>query len=360
MAIKIVHFISSLSRGGKERQLATIVSNTDFEKYPTKIVYFNERTHTYVDEYNLKKHSIKIESKSFWKRLFELNQTIKQEKPVIIYTWANLESLFILLLNPFYQFKFINGSVRHGIRSKKFSHYLRTFILHLSPHIVANSQAGLKANNLRRGKVLYNGIDQKFISKLNDKEKEEKRRSALGLESHKTVLISVANLVPYKDYFSILKTLKLLKEKNYAFYYIILGKGPLRGKIEETIKNYDLKQHVLLAGSVENVNEYLQIADVFIHSSKGEGCSNAILEAMAAGLPVIASDTGGTSEIVTKENGLLFEYKNAEQLEKYLLLLLNDKQKMTDLGENSYRIIKKSFTIQHMMNKYYKIIDSYK
>jgi glycosyltransferase involved in cell wall biosynthesis len=354
----IFHLISSLSRGGRERQLATIVSNTDFKKHPTKIVYFNEREHTYIDEYNLKKHTIKIESKSFWKRLLELNQTIKKEKPDIIYTWANLESLFILLLNPFHQYKFINGSVRHGIRSKKFSHYFRTFILHLSPYIVANSHAGLKANNLRRGKILYNGIEQKFIRKLSNKENKEKRKASLGLELDSTVLISVANLVPYKDYFSVLKALKLLKEKDYLFYYIILGEGPLRGKIENTIKNFGLKHNVQLEGNVKNVNEYLGIADIFLHSSRGEGCSNAILEAMAAGLPVIASNTGGTSEIVTKDNGLLFEYTNVAQLEESLQLLLNDKQKMENLGENSSHIIKENFTIKHMINKYYKIIDS--
>jgi glycosyltransferase involved in cell wall biosynthesis len=356
--LKIFHLISSLSRGGRERQLATIVSNTDFVKYPTKIVFFNETEHTYVDEYELKKHSIKIESKSFWKRLLELHQTIKQEQPDIIYTWANLESLFILLLNPFHRFKFINGSVRHGIRSKRFSHYFRSFILHLSPHIVANSNAGIKVNNLKRGKILHNGIDQKFINRIKPKEKEEKRKAKLNLEPDTTILISVANLVPYKDYFSILKALKLLKEKNYSFYYFILGEGLLRTKIKETIDNYRLKQHIHLAGNVENVNDYLQMADIFIHSSKGEGCSNAILEAMAAGLPVVASNTGGTSEIVTKENGLLFEYKKAEQLEENLLLLLNDKQKMTDLGENSYRIVKEKFTIPRMMNNYYKIVDT--
>lgn len=355
--MKIIHLISSLSRGGRERQLATIVANTDLEQYPTKIVYFNERKSTYVDEYDLKKHSIKIQSKSFWSRLMELKNTIKREKPDVVYTWANLESVFILLLNPFYRFKFVNGSVRHGIRSKKFSHYFRTFILHLSTFIVANSYAGLKANNIKRGMVLYNGIAPKFIGKFYNKEKMTRRESILPEATGKLLFISVANLVPYKDYFSVLKALKELKEENIDFHYLILGDGPLRNSIKNTIEQYSLQDNVTLLGNVENVADYLKISDIFIHSSKGEGCSNAILEAMAAGLPIVASNTGGTSEIVNDNNGLLFEYKDYGQLKNVLMEFVSKEHKRIEAGDYSLRIIQDKFTIERMMDNYYSLLN---
>jgi len=352
---KIIHIISSLSRGGRERQLATICSNTNFEKYPSKIVYFNESEFTYIDEYGLKTYTIKIQSKSFWKRLIELNQVFKSEQPDIVFTWANLESLFVLLLSPFHRFSFINGSVRHGIRSKKFSHYFRTLILHLSPNIVSNSKSGLKANNLRRGQVLYNGIEEKFLTPLEDK--FEVRRNLTGIFENVPLLISVANLVSYKDYFTVLKALKRLKEDGYNFYYLILGNGSMRSEIEKTIQKYNLKDKIRIVGNMENVSDYLKISDIFIHSSKGEGCSNAILEAMAAGLPIIASNTGGTSEIVTKDNGFLFEYQNVNELQKQLAWCMENKEKCKKLGEHSLNAIKKHFTISRMMENYYKIIN---
>lgn len=354
--LKVIHLISSLSRGGRERQLATIVSNTDIEKYPTIIIYFNDRKNTYVHEYGLKKHTIKIQARGFWNRLMELHKLIIKENPDIVYTWANFESIFILLLKPFHRFKFINGSVRHGIRSKNISHYFRTLILHLSPYIVANSHAGLKANKLKRGKVLYNGIDTKFIGKLNDKEKLVRRESLPKIASRKPVFISVANMVPYKDYFSVLIALQLVKKENYDFHYLVLGDGPLRNEIINTINQSNLTENTTLLGNVENVHDYLQMADIFIHSSKGEGCSNAILEAMAAGLPIIAADTGGTSEIVTNESGGLFAYKNIIQIKESIEFLLNNPGKRKLFGENSQRIVKEKFTIQQMMNNYYKIL----
>lgn len=321
-------------------------------------MYFNERESTYVEEYDLKKHSIKIQAQRFWARLMELNKALKNEKPDVVYTWGNMESIFILLLNPFHSFKFINGSIRHGIRSNRFSHYFRTMVLHVSSNIVANSYAGLKANNLKRGMVLYNGIAPNFIGQLSAREKDTRKESLFSKASDKLLFISVANLVPYKDYFSILKALKVLKDENIDFHYIILGEGPLRPTITETIKEYKLEENISLLGNVENVPDYLKISDVFIHSSKGEGCSNAILEAMAAGLPIIASDTGGTSEIVTNEVGMLFEYKNHKHLKDSLTSLIADKEKILGYGKNAYNKVAANFTMQRMMNKYYQIIEN--
>ena len=262
------------------------------EKYPSKIVYLNERNENYIDEYGLDDRLIKINSRQFLHRLFELHRLFKKEKPDIVYTWGNFESIFILILNPFHKFVFINGSIRHGVRSKKFWHYFRTFTLHLSSHIVANSYAGLKAENLKRGFVLYNGVDQKFIGMINQEKKKDKRKKMFNVDEKAILFISVANLVPYKDFFSVLYALKIIKDKGYNFYYLILGDGPLRKGIEQRVNEYGLSSNIKILGNVENVNEYLKIADVFIHSSKGEGCSNAILEAMFAGLFIIATDVG--------------------------------------------------------------------
>ncbi|MGM0613906.1 MAG: glycosyltransferase, partial [Bacteroidota bacterium] len=244
-----------------------------------------------------------------------------------------------------------------GIRSNRFSHYFRTFILHLSPYIVANSHAGLKANNLKRGMVLYNGIAPKFIGKLSIKEKKTRRESMLPEANGKLLFVSVANLVPYKDYFSILEALKELNTEKVDFHYLILGDGPLRSEIEETIKQYGLNENITLLGNVENVHEYLKISDIFIHSSKGEGCSNAILEAMAAGLPIVASNTGGTSEIVDEKNGILFEYKIHGQIKNALLEFVNSMQRMEKAENYSLSFIQEKFTIERMMKEYYSFLN---
>jgi len=356
MPTKIIHVISSLRRGGRERQLAAIMANTDLDNYPSKIIYFNESQDSYIDEYDLSHHIIKLGSKNFILRFIELHRLIKQRQPDVVFAWGNLESIFAILLKPFNRFVHINGSVRHGIRSKQFSHYFRTVVLHLSQYVVANSYAGLRANNLKKGFVLYNGVDVRFLLALGNK--QVKRKELVDVSSDTCLLISVANLVPYKDYFTVLEALKRVKTRGVDFHYLILGNGPLKGDIEKYIEKCGLENNVTIVGHVENVHEYLKISDIFIHSSKGEGCSNAILEAMAAGLPVIATDTGGTSEIVNSNFGKVFEYKNPNQLVNHLQQLMPEKERLKDMGERAKREIENKFTIKKMMFNYYEIIDN--
>lgn len=355
--IKIIHLISALSRGGRERQLATIINNTDHSKYPSKVVYFKSADADYIEEYQLKDKIIRIKSDYHISRIFELNKLLTKEKPEILFSWGNLESIIILLLKPFHRFKFVNGSVRHGIRTKTFSQYLRFIVLHLSKNIVSNSYAGLKANKLKRGTVLYNGLENKFLNTANF-DRVQKRKELVGSKSELPIFVSAANLVPYKDYFSVLEALKKIKDENLDFFYLILGDGPLRKEIEKTILNYKLESNVKILGNLKIVEEYLKVADLFIHSSKGEGCSNAILEAMAAGLPIIASDTGGTNEIVTKANGYLFEYRDANAIYELIKKYYTFPDKFIMMGKRSTDIVREKYTIEKMMNNYYHILES--
>ena len=353
--MKILHLISSLYRGGRERQLASIVANTNSQLYPSKIVYFNKIPHSYVDEYHLEDLAIQLQTHGKMSRMKELNQILTREKPDIVYTWGYEESISILLLRPFHKFRFINGSIRHGIRSRRFSHYLRTLILHMSPYIVANSKAGLHANHLHRGEVLYNGIDGRFLCPMTDR--AARRLALTGISPDIPLLISVANLVPYKDYFSVLKALKKLKDTGISFFYLIIGHGPMYNNIIRTISEYGLDSSVRIVEHVSNVDMYLKVSDIFVHSSKGEGCSNAILEAMAAGLPIVASNTGGTDEVVDTANGLLFKYQNDVQLADYLAWLIHNPINRKKMGKCSHEKVQEGFTMEKMMNRYYDVLN---
>lgn len=343
-----------MGRGGRERQVSMIVAHSDFNKFPAKIVYFNDKLISYIGEYKISRHTLKVVTKGFFKRIIELNRIIKENKPVIVFTWGTIESLLILILKPLHKFAFINGSVRHGIRSPRISQFFRMLLLHLSEYRLANSCAGLKANNLKRGFVLYNGVNEILPGTSDAKSKY--RKKLLNISSDVIVMISVANFNPYKDYYTVLEALRILKLENYKFCYIILGDGPLRKDIEFRINGNELRDNVKIIGHVQNVSDYLMISDIFIHSSKGEGCSNAILEAMASGLPVIASDTGGTNEIVTGSFGRLFKYQDQENLVTVIKELLTDIDKLPLLGENARNIVSEKYTIRKMIENYEKII----
>ena len=351
----VLHLISSFKRGGRERQLATICKFSDKSRIANKIVCFNQAPTSYIEEYGLSGDIVYLSSKKFFKRYSEIRKVIKQDNIDIVWTWGGIEATLGVMISLLSRVKHINGSIRHGIVRFSGHQLWRLLILHLSKNIVANSRTGLKANKLNRGLVLYNGIDNNFFTQ------PEKARSGIrrefGIEDDCIVLTSVANLIPYKDYDTILNALSILKIKGIRFHFLAIGEGTERKTFEDLAKSLDLADRVSFPGNRQDIKDILYATDIFIHSSLGEGCSNAILEAMAAGLPVIATDTGGTKEIVDNSNGRLFEYQNVEQLTAFLLELINNNSLKDELAENSKKKAMTSFSIERMLSDYYSIIE---
>jgi glycosyltransferase involved in cell wall biosynthesis len=224
---------------------------------------------------------------------------------------------------------------------------------------MANSHAGLKANNLKTGKhtfVLYNGIENKFNNQLAQDKIYIKRTKMIPgyLQTHGTIYISVANLVPYKDYSTVLKALNKLSDQK-SFYYFIIGDGPMHEEILRTIKEFGLEKRVILTGKIENVSDYLFISDIMIHSSHGEGISNAILEGMYSGLPIIATNVGGVPETVFPGSSLIFPFKDDKAL---LGSLLKAPEVFAGFNKDSeeYKKHLAKFSVETMVKRFEEII----
>lgn len=354
---RIVHLIPSLRRGGMERQLATIYKYSNKNVYPTKIVYFEDAPDDYISEYHLSKDTYKINAKTSLHRFVKLYKFVRDYRPHLIYSWANTEAIYGLVVGKLLKIPFINGSIRHGIRLRTKRHLFRMFVLKLSPCVVSNSHAGLKANRIKKGYVLHNGIDDKFAFRIPKEMKMRRREILLGPGFNDILFLSISNFTPSKDYHTVFVALKNLHEKGYKFNYIIVGDGPLRSKIQQAIDKFDLQKCIMTLGRIQNVSDYLSISDIFLHSSRGEGCSNAILEAMSHGLPVIASNTGGTTEIVGPNQALLFEYRNPSDLEEKIEVLLDNYAMIERLGNESFELAIKKFSASVMIQNYYDLVE---
>lgn len=354
MRIKVVHIISSLGRGGRERQLSIICSHA--RSVDNWVICFNRREAEYLDEYEFGDKFKFISSRGFCQRLRDTRRLMQQLEPDLLISWGTMESLLAMLLSALEGVRFINFSIRHGIRRARWSHFSRMLVLHLSRFVVANSIAGLRANRLRRGMVLYNGVE-KLPLEASEAEKRAQRKKLLG-DVAEPLIVSVANFVPYKDYPTVLKTLNRIKNNGWEFHYIMIGEGPRRKELEGLINQLDLKDKVSLTGSVKNVDDYLSVCDFMVHSSLGEGCSNAILEGMKHGLPIVATRVGGTPEIITEENCLLFDYGDEDTLEQHVTSLLDDPVKRAAMGKRSRDIVLERFSVDKMIARYELIVNA--
>ena len=209
--------------------------------------------------------------------------------------------------------------------------------------------------------IIPNGVDtEKFKPILDIKA----ARQQFGLGEERYVLY-VGSLIPRKGLSHLIKAAKQTIADQPETVFIIVGEGPLRSKLEGTIKAANMQRNFKFIG---NINEaqlptLYSCTDVFVLPSIQEGQGIVLLEAQAAGKPVVAFNIGGVNETVkNQETGLLIETGNTEALANGLLRLLSDDELRTKMGANGRQFVAKNFTwnicaqkmldlYQHELNK---------
>ncbi len=169
-----------------------------------------------------------------------------------------------------------------------------------------------------RVSVIYNGIDtDKFGGFLQDREAV---RRELDIGTERFVILLVARLDYLKDHGTALRTLKRVVAQRPETMLILVGEGPERAPIQELVDAYQLGPHVRFLGLRKDVSRLLKAADLFLLTSISEGIPLTVIEAMAAGLPVVGTRVGGMPEVVLEgQTGLLAPSKNDAGLAEHIL-----------------------------------------
>lgn len=197
--------------------------------------------------------------------------------------------------------------------------------------------------------VILNGVA------INSSQKSEEFNSA----DSRIKLITVGRLHEQKGYPYLIDAVDILRNNNYDIELTIVGDGPERGHLEDIIRKKKLTGIVKLAGYSDDPQSYLMNSHIFISSSIYEGLSLAIAEAMAIGLPVIATRTSGSEDIITdKEDGLIIETKNVSQLVESVKLLISDDKLRSSISIKARAKIANKFDIEKVVDKYYQLYTS--
>ncbi len=149
-------------------------------------------------------------------------------------------------------------------------------------------------------------------------------RAELGIPPDRKIILIVGRLSREKDHLTLLRAVDRLRA-NSNLHLLVVGEGPERGRIERQIRQYGMAECVTLTGHQSAVEPYYRIANLAVLSSRTEGSPNALLEAMAAGVPVVATNVGGIPEIVThEESALLVPPGDTDRLAAAMAELLAD------------------------------------
>ena len=358
--MRILHVIWGLGGGGKERRLIQLMKGLNTRGFDQCLVSFLD-ANDYKGSFEQYCNFLIVKGKNKIDRCIKFLQIIKKQKPDVVHLWScnPLVSLIMPVLKLRYGFKYVAGFIADAVPVKRLSFLsIANHVTYLFANaIVSNSKAGLDAKraNYKKAHVIYNGFDfNRFkLSNFNRLDYKEK----LGIKE-KYVATMVARFTPSKDYEMFLELAKQFNDNNDVIF-VAVGRG-------ETMKdciNYCLDNginNVKFLGFRSDVEEILMCSDFGIlftnENVHAEGVSNSIMESMAAGLPVIATDGGGTPEIIENRiSGFIIPPKDYNEASKVLNELMQDELMRNKIGAAAKRRIETQFSLRTMTDEYIKL-----
>lgn len=383
---KIIHIITRLDKGGSAENTLLTVLGIDKKKYevilvkgPTYESRMSKEEHASVIS-DLKKAQlagVKIVNIPFLLRrinpvydflaLFSLYVLLIKEKPSIVHTHtskagllgrlaAKLAGIPIIIHTP-------HGHVFLGyfgpVKTKIF------IILEKLASRITNKMIAL-TNKERDDQVLFkiadedklavipSGVQLNKFRELPFNEKQNFKKE-LGIPENSLIIGTVGRLEPVKGPEFLIKAAKLIISKYPEAFFIFTGDGYLKQDLEKTTSKLGLKENIIFLGWREDPAKIISAYDVFVLPSLNEGMGRVLVEAMALGKSIVASNIGGIPDLVIHgKNGFLVPPKNPKELAKYIQILLEDKKRREIMGLAG-KEMSSDFSVENMVEKIEKL-----
>lgn len=322
------------------------------------IIINNCEVYPEIKETSTKVYILDRHNKGTVKTTWNLFKILNEFKPDVIQVWHTyLSSILIDFYALFHRFVYVSSYIADCFGPKTFLqktiHSLNGI---LNNCFVGNSQAGIDAYKvpLKKSFVVYNGFNFETIDKVFIKE-EIKNKLKIRTPY---VITMIAVMKKDKDYDTYLKTAQQIIKERKDITFLCVGGGPL---LEHYKALYSCSSNICFLGFRRDISQILTITDISILSTFTEGISNSIMESMAMGVPVIASDGGGTKEIVEDGiNGFLVPIKSISSLKHKINLLLSNDDLRCKMGINALKTIKTKFSLDRMVDEFVQIYERYR
>jgi len=363
--IKVLYIVSTLKRSGPTNQLSYIIKYLDRTKFEPLILTLSpEPKDDSMKSYFTDTLGVRVETlglsrmKGFFLAKNRIKKFIKDNNIDLVHSQGiradvlmsdiNIPRVATLRNYPYYDYPMKFGRLRGTIMAKI---HLKAIKKKPNNYIAcAKTIAEYFKRNSLDLRYIQNGVDTEKFFPLDIKQKRELRKK-LGIDSDRKVFISVGSLIARKNMATVIKGFKKYSynNNNRNVKLLIIGDGVERKYLERIANN-----KVRFLGNISNVVEYLQISDCFISASFAEGLPNAVLEAMACGLPTVLSNIPSHLELYEGEKGNFFEVKSADELAKLLDKVSNDLESQKYI---SLKLIREKFNAKNMSEKYQKVYE---
>jgi len=230
------------------------------------------------------------------------------------------------------------------------------FLTRFTDWSVANSEAGKRylierGINPLRVKVIYNGVNLHRLNAADEKVCEIRQK--MGVPPAGKIVGMIATLFPVKNHTTFLNAAARICNLMPDVRFALVGSGPLRSPLESLANDLGLESKVMFFGDQRDVGAYLKAFDIAVLTSDTEGCSNFLLEAMALGKAVLATDVGGNREVVChRGSGILVAPRDAQALSDAVVYLLSNPALVQSMGQMGREIAITKFSLEKMVSEY--------
>ena len=352
--MKILHIIETLKAGGKERQLLELVRGFNSGDFTSFIIVISNSV-----EYDIADISDRVfilPRRTRWDLgLFgRIHALVRKLQPDIIHSWGEMCSIYCIGASNLGNIPFVSGHIRDA--PSKLSILDRRYFYGkiaepFATAVVANSMAGLRsyAPSARKAHVIYNGFD---LSRVVDGVGDNVNRE-LGITT-KHLVTMVARFGPQKDHETYFAAAQKILAQRADVTFLAVGD---RANVDFWQRKFESEPRIKVPGRRNDVKSIAAASTIGVLLTNilghGEGISNALVEFMASGKPVIATDDGGTRELVTPEqNGFLVRPGDVAQLCERINLLLNSPELRARLGTSGRNTVAERFSRSKMIKSY--------
>ncbi len=357
MRLKVVQIIPTLVQGGAEKQMALLAANLDPARFDSQVIVL---THSGPLEQELRDRGVPVHligksGKLAPRAYLRLKAKLRQLAPDVVHTWlfaANCYGRYAAYRN---RTPVIIAGERCVDPWKTSAHFwIDRWLQKITTRIATNTPAvinfykqhGLDAAGFC---VIPNAIVPSNAPKISRSELFEQLR----LPPRGRVVGAVGRLWKQKGYPDLIWAAELLRVAFRDVWVVILGDGPELQRLQQLRDKYGADNAVRFVGHRPDAIELMSGFDVLWNASRYEGQSNTILEAMAQGIPVVASDIPGNRDLVVPdETGHLFQLGEPSQLTRLTNNLLLDPERLARFGSNSRARVAEHFSLEKMVASY--------
>jgi len=378
----VLHFINSFEIGGTERQAVELLKRLDPERYDVRLAALRNEGPLYKEIETLFPDVPEFPLTSFYnanalKQLTRLRRLMVREKIDILHA-HDFYSGFLGAIAARMAGVRVIACQRHLQLSDRKVHDLGTRVIHrLARRVLVNSEA-IRERIVEQGSaraekivVVRNGVlnlgahagrvldlEASLLPESEIIERAGMQAGRLRSQGCFQRIGMVARLQPVKGHRFFLDAAALVLRRQPGAQFVLVGDGPLRPEIEEHIARLGIANRVHLLGDRADAGLLISEFDLLVLASLHEGSPNAVMEAMAAGTPVVATEVGGTKELITDgETGYLAPPADAEALAKRILFALGDEANRANITAAARSRIAASYGMQRMVESVEQLYD---